>query len=477
MTRQRRLTSCAVLATTAVVYLAVGPDAPQGGDTVPNRYLPLAVGCGDLTLDRFTALWGAPAHGGGGVRAGPRHAPPYYATVAVDGTLVSTFGPAVPLLSYPFYAAADAAVGIRDSRDVLAVSRVLAGLLCAVAAAIVFATCRLIASHSASLLATAAFAFGSGVLSVASRGLWQHTWAIPWLALGTWALLRGGADPPRRLAVLAAVAFALAFACRPQTGLFLVAGGFALGRARREVLLAYSLAAFPVLAAVVAYNTWHFDSPFAFAQTLRSRDVALFKTGSASLLGARPWEAALGLLVSPSRGLLVFSPEFAVAVAALGPRGPWPGSVRRARLPLAVAGLGGFLTAALWFDWWGGATVSYRPLVDLLPLLAVLTALGLDRFRRLGARLLYGAALAWSIALAASAALHPGVVSWNVERDVDRHPERLWSVSGSLPARILEWRPEDRLPLRDSRDVRVAPCGVSDPRTPQEDDLGAGPSE
>lgn len=479
MTRGSRITGCAVFAITAAAYVTIGPDAPQGGDTVPNRYLPLAVACGDLTLDRFTALWRAPGSGSRDGVSGPRTASrppfPYFATAAVDGALVSTFGPAVPVLSFPFYAAVDAVRGIRDSRDVLAVSRILAGLLCALAAVVVFVSCRMVASLSASLLATAAFAFGSGVLSVTSRGLWQHTWATPMLAVGMWALLWGRGAPSRRVAVLAGAAFAVAFACRPQAGLFLVAGGFALARARRDALLAFCLAAFPILALVFAYNTWHFDSPFAFAQTLRSRDVALFKTGSASLLGARPWEAALGLLASPSRGLLVFSPGFAMGIATLAPR--WPGRWRRLPavgtrvLPearatlicLSVAGLGVFLTAALWFDWWGGYTVSYRPLLDLLPLLAVLTAVGLDRWPRARVRVLFAAALAWSIVLAASAALHPGVVSWNEERDVDRHPERLWSLTGSLPERILEFRPEDRVPLRDSRDVVVIPCGVTAP--------------
>ncbi len=452
----RRLATCAVFVVAAGVFIAVGPDAPQGGDTVPNRYLPLAVACGDVTLDRFSALWSGPGRV-------PRAKVPYYATATAEGALVSTFGPAVPVLSFPFYAAVDAVRGLRDSQDVLAVSRVLAGLLCALATALVFASCWRLASLSASLLATVAFAFGSGVLSVTSRGLWQHTWATPLLALGMWALLRGCSDSSRRVAILAGAAFALAFACRPQTGVFLVAGGFALARARRDALFAYSLAAFPILALVFAYNTWYFDSPFVFAQTLRSRDVALFKTGSESLLGARPWEAALGLLASPSRGLLVFSPWVALGLAALAPRRAGSGAGQDVLCVLSAAALGVFLSAALWFDWWGGYTVSCRPLLDLLPVVAVLTALGLDRFHRAGVRLLFVAALAWSIALAAFAALHPGVVSWNEEHDVDRHPEHLWSLSGSLPGRILEFRPEDRAPLRDSRDVVVVSCGVAAP--------------
>ncbi len=447
------LQGCAVFLVTASAYVVLGPDAPQGGDTVPNRYLPLGVSCANLTLDRFHPLWSVPGRD-------PRTRFPYYATMAPSGHLVSTFGPAVPILSFPFYAVADALWGICDSQDVLRVSRVLAGLLCALAAALVFAACRLVASLPASLVATLAFAFGSGVFSVASRGLWQHTWALPMLALGTFALLRGEGRPASWQAALVGASFAVAFACRPQTGFFLAAGTLALAQRGREAVLFCCLAAFPVLALVFAYNTWYFDSPFVFAQTVRSHEVALYKTGSASLIGAKPWVAALGLLASPSRGLFIFSPVFAVGLAALLPERVKTSPARRPLLFLAVAAFGLFATAALWFDWWGGHTLSYRPLLETLPVLAVLSARGLDRFRMAWARAVFLVLLAWSMILALAAVLHPGAVLWNEARDVDHHPERLWDVRESLPARLLEFRFEDRIPLRDSQPVRVVPCGV-----------------
>jgi len=442
----------AVFLATLAVYWAIGPDAPQGGDTVPNRYLPLAVSCGDWTLDRFSALWESP-------RSARPDRFPYYATRAVTGSLVSTFGPAVPALSAPFYWVWASAFGLRDSPDVLRASRVLAGLLGAVAALFTYLACSAVAGLGGSLLAAAAFAFGSGVWSVASRGLWQHTWATPCVALGVWALLSRPLDRAGLRVPLAGLAFAIAFACRPQTGVFLVAAAVAVLLARRESFTGFLLAAAPVLLLVSAYNTWYFDSPFAFAQTVRSSDVALHKTGSASLIGARPWVAAAGLLLSPSRGLFVFSPVFAAGFVAL---------VRPTRDPrvlrlLVLATLGLFLTAAFWFDWWGGATVWCRPLIEATPILAVGTAIGWDRYGRgFWMRLLIGCALIWSVALGAASVTHPGAVAWNEEVQVDRHPERLWNLSNSLPVRLLELRPQDRIPLADSRAVRVVECGVQD---------------
>ena len=351
-------------------FCLLGPDAPQGGDTVPNRYLAAGVACGDLTLNRYGPLWGLPS--------GETGRFPYYATRAVTGDIVSTFGPAVPVLSSPAYILAGTAGLPMDSAGILAVGRGLAGILCALASLFTFLAAARVAGTGAALVATVAFVLGSGLLTVASRGLWQHTWALPLIAAGMWALLKGLSGTLVWPLVAAGVIGSLAFACRPHAGLFGLAFALTILFWRRDAFLAFALAAFPVLALVAAYNTWFFDSPIVFAQSLRSADVALFKTGDGSLMGARPWEALAGLLFSPSRGLFVLSPVLASGLVAglvmAVRRGHHEGLSREIGAALKVqflAALGVMVTAALWFDWWGGYTVSYRPLLEMLPILAV----------------------------------------------------------------------------------------------------------
>lgn len=441
-------------------FLVLGPDAPQGGDTVPNRYLAAGVTCGDLTLNRYGPLWGVPS--GEVVRF------PYYATRSVTGDLVSTFGPVVPVLSSPAYFLAGLAGITMDSAAILAVGRVLAGLLSALASLFTFLAARRVSGTGAALIATMAFVLGSGVLTVASRGLWQHTWALPLLAAGTWMLLKGLSGTRTWPLVATGAALSLAFACRPQAGLFGLAAALSILWLKREAFLPFALAAFPVLALVAAHNTFFFDSPFLFAQTLRSGDVALFKTGSDSLLGESPLEAVTGLLFSPSRGLFVLSPALAVGLVAglvVGFRRVHHGGGSRGTgFPVGVqfmAALGLLVTAALWFDWWGGYTVTYRPLLEMLPILTVLVAWCLGRWRSRVFRVAWAMALAWSIVVSLGTVTHPGVVLWNEEVDVDRHPERVWRIRGSLVERVLQGRESDRLPLADSHPVSLEGCEVS----------------
>lgn len=447
----------ALLIFSMFVYLVVGPDAPQGGDTVPNRYLPLSVPCADLTLENFRALWQQD-------KANSRGRVPYYVTVAQNGALVSTFGPAVPILSSPFYVLFHAFSEIRDSADVLKVSRTIAGALSAISVMLVYLLCRAYASATASFLASIVFAFGSGILSVASRGLWQHTWTVPLASAGMLATAVAASDAYKGkkallLGVAAGLCFALCFTCRPQTACFFVAGALVFVFKRSSGLYAYLFAAFPVIVAQFAYNTWFFDSPLAFAQAIRSKDVALYKTGCESLIGSNPLKAALGLLVSPSRGLLVFCPwlVFALTKRTL---------TTRTLLLFLASALCLFLTACFWFDWWGGYTVFPRQLLEALPVLTVACAIGIDRLKGLFFRATFVVFAVWSALLAFASATHPGVVLWNEEVDVDRHPERVWDVSKSLPLRILEFREEERQPLRDSAEVIVVHCGVQ--RNPAE---------
>jgi len=443
------------------VFCLVGPDAPQGGDTVPNRYLAAGFWCGDHTLDRYSALWG-----------GNVDRPAYYATRTINGDLVSTFGPAVPWLSAPFFAVFKVA-GIRsDFSGILHAGRLTAGLLCAIATLLVFLSCTRVAGWRASVLGAAAFAFGSAVLTIASRGLWQHTWSLPLLAGGILFFLKSMEGPDDwKAAALCGILLSLSFAVRPQTGLFLAAAviaGTAAGR--RTVALSCLASAFPVLAGIAAYNTWHFDSPFTFAQTLRSVDVAFFKTGSASLVSARPWEGLAAILASPSRGILVLSPVFVFAIGGVSTmlrgrtgrdasEGDDRGTIHALRW-LSLAALGLIVVASLWFDWWGGYTVSYRPIIEILPMVGILTAIGLERWKRPLARGLYVVLMAWSMSLGLLTVTHPGIVAWNEEVDVDHHPGRVWDIGSSLPARALEARPDDRTPMIDCLPVGLVDCEV-----------------
>jgi hypothetical protein len=458
-----------------LVYLATGPTAPESHDAVPSAYIPVSLlGDGDLAFSPSEApimfLWRDPAARqpvaievpswrqvpegsgesfgarrmqGGLVLLGPR----YYLTQTVRTSSVngeplfaSIFGPAAGLTALPVAAAAGA-LGANLQEDHWSVARVAkwtAALLAAGSAAMVYLTAAALTTPRRALLVAAVYALGSCIWMISSRSLWQQTPELFFLSLGTLCLVRGESAWLRGAA--AGLAFAAAAACRPTAMLPALAGAGYLALSDRRCLAAFVAAAVPIALGVLAYNQYYFGSLLDFGQVKVGAPLAVLKTGSPELWQTPLWVGAAGLLASPSRGLLVYSPFFAAAFAGAVIAWRDPQYARLRFLTVAVPAL--WLPAFAWFDWWGGWTYGYRPIVDSVPLLAVLCVPAIDRaVGRPAWRLALAAAAGWSIfvQVIGVAGYHPA--DWNARvsspgaapADIDRpeHRARLWSLRDS----------------------------------------------
>jgi hypothetical protein len=192
-------------------------------------------------------------------------------------------------------------------------------------------------------------------------------------------------------------------------------------RRRREAFWLFAaLAAFPlVLHRLYAWSYW--GDPFSLAQANTVPQAANF--------GGNPLIGLAGLLVSPSRGLFVFSPIFLFGV--------W-GSVLAMRcrrdkpiLPYLLVGtLCLLLLYSKWTIWWGGHTFGYRLLIETLPTLTVFLAIAWqERFRRQTLpRSLFFLCLLWSVFVQFLGAVGP---SGGFNERMDENPGLLWSIRDS----------------------------------------------
>jgi hypothetical protein len=195
-----------------------------------------------------------------------------------------------------------------------------------------------------------------------------------------------------------------------------------------------------MLHAAYAWRYW--GSPFSLAQPV----------GVGNFTGD-PVQGLAGLLVSPSRGLFVFSPVFLFAIPA-AVNCFRRGGDERAPLLRALT-LGTVLTIAaysFWHSWWGGHSFGYRLLTELALPLTILVACD---WRRIGssraARWLLGAAIAASVLVHALGAFqYP--TAFNA--DVDREPLMLWNISDTELA-LRARRVFGPIPSRD--DAGLAP--------------------
>lgn len=471
-----RRVALAAFAAALLVYLSNASVFPLNADTAPNAYLPASVlGDGDLAFSPFEApfMFGWRAAGReGDVQIHVTHwnqVPPgsdkTFAEHYRDGRLkfdreryylvptlrerpqtgeplfVGTFGPLAGLVALPLAAAAHLA-GLRlwaDPAAAWGLAKLTAASLIAASVALVYLSAVGFVSRGRALLVAAAYALGTCVWAVSSQSLWQQTPVIFFLSLGIFCLLRLPSGWRRGLA--AGLALSAAATCRPTAALVALAAAAWLALSDRRAFAAFALGALPLAGAILAFNVHYFGSPFDFGQLAAGARVARYKTGSPELWQTPLWLGAAGLLVSPSRGLLVYSPFLAAAFAGAVLAWKDPRYRELRFLTLAVPAL--WIPSFLWFDWWGGWGFGYRPIVDSMPLLAMLCVPALAPIlERPGRRAVFAAALAWSVLVQSLGAYAYAPWGWNAKlvdaaagtrADVDRpaYRERLWSLRDS----------------------------------------------
>ena len=246
------------------------------------------------------------------------------------------------------------------------------------------------------LLIAGAYALGTCVWSVSAETLWQQTVNIALLTGVAYTFTRIALDDSKPARWLCGFLLGTAIASRPTAACFAITIGGYLWLRRRDALPALLFGACVTPLLMCIYNQYYFGSPINFAQELVGHQIALEKTGS-----ERIWQTPLvvgltGLLVSPSRGLLVFSPFMAFAL--WGARRLWRDDKHACLRPLLLAAVATMLVQCKWFDWWGGWAYGYRPWLEAAPFLTLCLIPVIDRIceRTLSAAV-FGAALAWSV--------------------------------------------------------------------------------
>jgi len=396
-----------------VVYNANGREIPNY-DSQPTKLAAVELATsGTLKLDRVVTaepLY-AERHGFGRARAGSwRSRYPVAPAVLAAGTAWSL-----------------GRLGLLDLRGAGApaiAAKLTASALVAASAALAFLAARGVVGRGLAVLVATGYSLGTGLWPTVSQTLWQHETAVFGLAGAMALLARGGRALGLRDALLASACLGMALSARlqvaPAAAVLAAAVVLRAGGIRRAWVLAPMAVAVGVVALV---NLSWFGHVLGGAAMLEQMHAQIhWVSGS---IGQKPWLAALGLLVSPSRGLLVFSPI--VAISAVGAVLALQTRQRTPLLGLAAA-LAQFVAYACYSVWWGGHTYGPRYVLDLLPLLVPAAAIGVQAAMawRLS-RLAMAVALAWSVALAAAGAFVYPAERWNTEpAEVDRNHERLW---------------------------------------------------
>jgi hypothetical protein len=297
--------------------------------------------------------------------------------------------------------------------------RVIASILVSMAAVVMF----LIASESLSrpraLSLTLAFALGTSALSTATRALWQHGPSMLFLSLTLFCLLKSRVSP--RWLLGAGLAIALAYMMRPTN------------------IVSVLLVSLYVLIKYRRKSWWYLAGALIVAVPWTALNLSLYGNPLPPYYepGRFPWDtrsflsAAMANLLSPGRGLFLFTPVALFAFVGIG-RKIGSHSFDSLDLLLVAALLAHWVVISLFGAWWAGHSYGPRFFTDVLPYLFYLTipamgAMTWDSVRGRIATVAFGLAAVISFAIHLYAAVSWGPHRWNGEPvNVDFHPNRVW---------------------------------------------------
>ena len=339
----------------------------------------------------------------------------------------SVFPPGMAILALPFFA--PLVIAGFDPLDLGLLVRMghVVGALVEVLATLVLWSCvRRFVGPRWSLVLVLLYFFGTSVRTIASQALWQHSGVHLAVALALSVVLREESVGYGR-ELVAGLALGLGTVVRQTTALVALGIG---GLSPRRLLAGLAGAAIGA-APLLAYNYLAFGSPLEQGY------------------GTKPFDAPIatglyGLLLSPSRGLLIYTPYLIFALAALLRAWRWPGETARRLRTLSLVWLATLVLYASYAEWWGGRVFGTRFLDDLAPLLfaALAWGIGTGMLRTVVTRALFGVLAAWSFLLFNVAALVYDQ-SWDtVPVNVNVDPSKLFSWSDPQWLAVLRMVPD-----------------------------------
>lgn len=385
------------------------------GDTSPAALLPFTILADHtLTFDRF-ASWYEQS----------QHMVPVWFARGRDGHYYSAYPIALPLLLTPLYSplAAFLDIGHMPVGRLVLLGRIFekfsASMIAALSVIAFLVLAENLTGWRAAWQATIVYAFASQTWSTASQALWQHGASEFAIILTLLCLVRIPKQPRSCFpAALFGLCAGLTFAFRPSNGIFLcICGAYALlARLRPAQKAVFALCAGGVVLSCVSYSWRVFGSPLGGYSGEMQFD-------------ANPLIGLAGLLISPSRGLFVFSPVFLFSAVGLYVWWRAGRTFRPAVYWVCIIFSAGHIAAmSLWRMWYGGFNYGPRLLTDIVPSLVILLIPAIDWTTRSTAwKLAFAVTLVFSIGVQVIGAFCYPNGHWDaLPQSVDRHQERLW---------------------------------------------------
>jgi len=337
-----------------VVYsLGINKTLIQSEDTYPALYLPVSiVEKGTFYLEDYCQFLAC---------GGPENRKPFY-LVELDGHYLSFFPVGASILALPVYFLPLKLGLVVNSFNIAVLGRISAALMVSGSVVFVYLLLREFLEERPSFALALVYAFGSCSFGLSSQSLWQHAPSQLMLSLALYFLVLGQKNPS--LARWAGLFLSIATLSRYTNAVsVIILSIFYLWRFGIREFFKYAALGLAPLGLFLLYHFHYFGS---FGNQGYAGQIFKY------WLGPFP-SGFLGGWISPSKGILVYSPIFIFSLL-----GGWLFLRKKSEVR---EGLFGWIFALViiyslvvgkWVHWFGGWAFGYRMMVDMTPYLAFL---------------------------------------------------------------------------------------------------------
>lgn len=411
----------------AVYSTGINTLAIQSEDTLPAMFLPLSIlKSGNLYLNDYYPMM-LKSYPNPDDKKFEKGLVPFYVKKA-GGNYLSAFPIVTPLVSLPVYLPFVMFNLPITWLNLTIFAHLSAAFIVALSGGFLYLTLvkffTTTKPHAA--LLTAIYLFCTVNLPMISQSLWQHGTAQLFTILGIYFWLNSQTSVKRYQSLAAAgFFFSVAILSRPTVAVSfgLVMLTFLFTNNRFKKAAAYVAGFIPVLLFFMWYN-----SAFYIDISNQGYSGQLLK----NWLGDFPMSFA-GVWLSPSKGILVYSPVFVLSVIGVvtafikAKRG---NDVYQKFVLFGTIVYIHTLAMSLWKHWYGGWSFGYRMSSDVIPYLVLLLVPFVETATKKGMRVFYTLAVASFLIQLSGIAFFDGV--WHGTFDKGFwHTEWLWSIADS----------------------------------------------
>lgn len=395
------------------------------GDTIPASMLPFSIlENHNIYLDNFYQYWKN------------AHIVTYF-VIEVNHHYLSTYPIVAPILITPLYAIPYLLLKLNyiliDLSNpgfnliVSIMEKLAASFIAALAGIFVFLSLKELINRRTALIGTMIFAFATNTWTISSQGLWQHGLVELFLALSIYLVLLNEKQNSDKIIMSLGILSGLFFLNRPVDVVLLIPVLYYIITLKDRRIVYYfglmALSGGPFL----LYNYYYFGNPFGGYSILLS-GFSLNPTNITYLAG---------LLISPSRGLFVYTPILIFSVFGyLKTSQIQNKNIRNFLMIFGFSVSISLLIYSCFNCWWAGWSYGPRFLTGMLPALVMFLGLyirdikfNIKTRKNLLIVCIISILLIWSVFAQLVGAFYYPNGNWDGKpQSVDSHPDRIWDI-------------------------------------------------